>query len=579
MHSSFRISTLTVFLFILLILGSCSHPFSSSDKDKDPGSSKTGSLTIALTNNVSVAKTLIPGISMDVTTYTVTGTGPNGATFTANLTGTSVTQNNLAFGSWTIAVNALNAGGTLIGTGSTTATVNTGQTTSASVTVTPITGTGTLSLTVNWPAAQVQTPSITASLTPALGTAQSLAFTVSGANATYSNTALGNGYYTLAFTVNDNGIAEAGVVEVVRIVAGQTTSGTYTFANVNQAGGGITVNITANMQNPLDVAIAGASATLNVGSTQSLTASVSNYSGNVSYVWYVNGVSQATGSTYSFGSGLSAGYYRIDVVAFTADGTRAGSATTNVQVAIAGSPAYLPTMVSIPAGSFNNGTSTVTLSAFHMSAYDITQSQYQAITGWKWSSFNSNSDAATCPVETVTWYEAVEFCNGLSTAAGLQQVYTITSRSPATGYPITGATVSADFTQNGYRLPTEAEWEYACRAGTTTTYFWGDSDTAINSYAWYISNSSSKTHGVGQKLANPWGLYDIVGNVWQWCWDWYGNYPTGAQTDPTGPSSGSIRVGRGSSWEDDASYCAVSFRTCYFPQNRGNYLGFRVVSR
>jgi formylglycine-generating enzyme required for sulfatase activity len=530
----------------------------------------SGSLSILLTNSIN-AKTLTPPISMDAASYTVTGTGPNSESFTATTTGGTVTKTALALGSWTIVVNTLNAAGTLIGTGTATATVATGATTAVTVPVTPVAGTGTLSLTANWPAAQVQVPSITASLTPTLGTAQSLGFTVSGATATYSNTAVGSGYYTLALTVNDNGVAKAGAVEVVRIVAGQTTSGSYTFLGMSQTGDGITINIAVNMQNPLDVAIGGSSATMNAGSERSLSASVSNYSGNVSYVWYVNGASKATGSTYSFGSGLGAGYYRVDVVAFTADGTQTGSATTNIEIAAAGSISYLIPMVPIPAGNFtmgnsSYGTHTVTLSAFHMSAYDITQSQYQTITGTNPSYYAQNFDAATCPVERVTWYDAVEFCNLLSIADGFTPVYTITARSPASGYPIWSATVSADFTKNGYRLPTEAQWEYACRAGTTTTYFWGDSNAETSSYAWWYGNTSYITHGVGQKLPNPWGLYDIVGNVSQWCWDWHGAYPTEAQTDPTGPSSGTQRVLRG---------CGFNGSSCESANRGWDSLGYR----
>lgn len=323
-HARFFISILGA---ALLVLGfeACTPPVSPTGT--------TGSLSIALSNAIN-AKTLAPSISMDAATYTITGTGPNSAAFpAATSTGAAVTENGLAFGSWTIVVNALNASGTLIGTGTATAQVNTGQTTAISVTVKPISGMGTLSLSVNWPASQVQTPSIAASLTPALGSAQSLAFTVSGSTATYTNSAVGNGYYTLAFTIDDNGIAEAGAVEVVRIVAGQATSGSYTFANVNPAGGNIQVNIAANMENPLNVAIAGASATLTQGSTQALTANISNYAGDVVYVWYVNGVSVGTGTSYAFGSNQAPGYYRIDVTAFSADGQRAGSANASVQVA------------------------------------------------------------------------------------------------------------------------------------------------------------------------------------------------------------------------------------------------------
>jgi formylglycine-generating enzyme required for sulfatase activity len=128
-----------------------------------------------------------------------------------------------------------------------------------------------------------------------------------------------------------------------------------------------------------------------------------------------------------------------------------------------------------------------------------------------------------------------------------------------------------------YRLPTEAEWEYACRAGTTTKYSFGDDDTQLGDYAWFSKNSRDRTHPVGGKKPNAWGLYDMHGNVWEWCQDWYGAYPSGTVTDPTGATSGSDRVNRGGSWDLTALICRSTHRYGGLnPSIRFSSRGFRV---
>jgi hypothetical protein len=275
-------------------------------------------------------------------TYTMTGTGPNDASFTVTTIGDTVYEPSLALGTWTIAVSATNASGTLIGTGAATAQVNNGEMTSVSISVIPISGTGTLSLGIQWPAAQVRVPSITATLTPALGTARVIPFVITGATAAYSDPAIGNGYYVLSFALADDGIVVAGAVDAVRIVANQSTEYTYSIPTVNVTEGSLQTSVNLNLYDPLTVTIAGASTPIVQSGSLSLVASVQDYSGSLTYSWYINGASDGTGETYVFGANKVFGNYRVDVVAFSADGLRAGSATTVIEVAVAG-----PAMVNL----------------------------------------------------------------------------------------------------------------------------------------------------------------------------------------------------------------------------------------
>jgi formylglycine-generating enzyme required for sulfatase activity len=241
-------------------------------------------------------------------------------------------------------------------------------------------------------------------------------------------------------------------------------------------------------------------------------------------------------------------------------------------------------MVRINGGSFQMGSPSneagrrdnespqrqVTVGSFSMGRTQVTQAQWEAVMGNNPSRFKGPN----LPVESVTWFDAVEYCNRLSQREGLTPAYTISDRTPATGHPITGATVTWNRSANGYRLPTEAEWEYACRAGTTTA--WNTGATISDNTGWYSANSNSKTQEVGKKPANAWGLHDMHGNVWEWCWDLFGMYPS-AHPDPIGAVFGSYRVERGGSWYDVAQSTRSAIRLSRGPDGRYYSIGFRLV--
>ena len=214
----------------------------------------------------------------------------------------------------------------------------------------------------------------------------------------------------------------------------------------------------------------------------------------------------------------------------------------------------------IPAGTFSMGSANgdsdegpvheVTITKpYYLGVYEVTNAQWQAVMG----DVPSEWKDADRPVESVSWDKAAAFCEALSALPAERQAGRV------------------------YRLPTEAEWEYACRAGTTTAYSFGDEESLLGDFAWFDDNSGRQTHPVGQKRPNGWGLYDMHGNVWEWCSDWYGDYAAGAVRDPVGPASGSDRVLRGGSWYDSASLCRSAFRIRFYPSYRFSNLGFRLA--
>ena len=233
------------------------------------------------------------------------------------------------------------------------------------------------------------------------------------------------------------------------------------------------------------------------------------------------------------------------------------------------------TMIPIPAGTFLMGSNDwqddekpvheVILDAFAMSETEITRGQYRDVTGINLAA-TARGDSA--PVVNVSWHEAVQFCNLLSDMAGLERCYDEDSWE-------------CDFTRSGFRLPTEAEWEYACRAGTTTMFCTGDSERGLEETAWFVNNIGNATapHPVGLKNPNGWGLYDMHGNVWEWCNDWYdsGYYHESPASNPTGPGNGDFRVRRGGDFGNNAFFCRSANRFSSWPGTRSFFLGFRIV--
>jgi TonB family protein len=182
---------------------------------------------------------------------------------------------------------------------------------------------------------------------------------------------------------------------------------------------------------------------------------------------------------------------------------------------------------------------------FYLGKFEVTQEQWQKVMGNNPSFFKN---CPKCPVENVSWEDVQDFVKRLNLLG-----------------------------EGKYRLPTEAEWEYACRAKSTTKFNFGENESMIGNFAWFSENSQEKTHEVGTKQPNAWGLYDMHGNVWEWVEDWKGNYPSNAVTDPIGAVQGSDKIGRGGSWNFSTRYLRSANRFYYSPKNRYNYLGVRIV--
>jgi len=265
---------------------------------------------------------------------------------------------------------------------------------------------------------------------------------------------------------------------------------------------------------------------------------------------------------------------------------------TFIPVGWVGVPAGTFTMGSPAAEPARNGDETqhqVTITqGFLMKATEVTQVEWQALMGSNPSYFQACG--GTCPVERVSWYQVVAYCNALSASEGLERCYQDGGGAEYdTADAVNHVTPSwpSGLACLGYRLPTEAEWEYAARAGTQTAFYTGaithaapdcGGDSNLDLAGWYCGNANGKTHAAGGKQANAWGLYDVLGNVWEWCWDWWydGTYP-GTVSDPLGPHSGLYRVERGGSWSYYAGDSRAARRYDDGPDIADSDRGFRPV--
>ena len=322
----------------------------------------------------------------------------------------------------------------------------------------------------------------------------------------------------------------------------------------------------------ISISINGNTVTASAG-TSSATWSLVNASGTT--------VNTASGTSYSFTSTT----YPNGGYTIKASGKTACNTSFNLTKPYAIS-AFVE-MVNIPGGTFqmgdtrNEGNSnekpvrSVTVSGFKMGKYEITQKQYQTVMGVNPSLFTNCDD---CPVDGVNWENAVAFCNALSDREGKQRVYTIN-----------GTTVGINLSANGYRLPTEAEWEYAAGGGSSNRTRFGNGKDILDSKEANFNGFTTSAYSVGGEnrlrtikvgsfIPNVLGLYDMSGNVEEWCSDWYGAYISSSQTNPTGPATGSIRVIRGGSWPNAPEQIRVTYRFSYILSNRISFVGFRVVS-
>jgi len=308
--------------------------------------------------------------------------------------------------------------------------------------------------------------------------------------------------------------------------------------------------------------------------------------------FYIDGIKKNTDAVQPYDyswviSGIMDGNHIVKAVAIDNLGS-SNADSVNITVPI-------PVMLLLNGGTFQMGDASisntiplhsVTISPFYMGKYEVTQSEWIATMGNNPSHLIGDLN---CPVENISWYDVLVYCNKRSIAESLTPCYSIGGSTLPTGS--TGSTwgpvptavsstwndVVCNWNANGYRMPTEAEWEFASRGGISSGQYIYSGSNNIDLVAWYVTNSGGKTHKIGNKTPNELGVYDMSGNVLEWVWDWYGNYLETDQTNPTGSTTGTTRILRGGSYMYDLNYCRVAFRNNNNPYNKYDGMGLRLV--
>jgi formylglycine-generating enzyme required for sulfatase activity len=406
------------------------------------------------------------------------------------------------------------------------------------------------------------TPPLTGTLVVTTVTGGSLTVTGSGVNQSATLTAnenwnkadLAAGNYTVTVRYAD-GKSES---KTVSITGGQTVVTGFTYIPPPPSGA---VNVTAVTAGTITVSGTGVNQSASVSAGGSWNKSDLAPGSYTVTVRYFDGKTETQTVTVTSGRTVAASFtYRP-----------APPAPANMVWVAAGTFTMRSPSSEVSRQSREGPQHQVTISkGFYLGKYEVTQKEWVAVMG----SNPSNWKGDNLPVENVSWFDVIDYCNALSRREGL---------TPA--YAISGINVTWNKGANGYRLPTEAEWEYACRAGTTSPFSTGSNITTsqanYNGNYPYNNNAKGiyreKTTAVGSFAANYWGLYDMHGNVYEWCWDWYGDYASGSQTDPSGAASGANRVSRGGSWDYYAEYVRSASRDGSTPSFRSLNLGFRLV--